>query len=134
MSDEVAVRFANEAFYVAFASRDLDAMEAVWVRNVSVTCIHPGWNPLSGRDAVMDSWAAILNNRNAPDIECRNAKAHVLGDRAYVICHEVLSEAFLVATNIFVRADDGWKMVHHQAGVAPPPDEDDEPERSDTMQ
>ena len=38
---------ANENFYKAFNSRDLDAMKKVWSSNEKVTCVHPGWNPLN---------------------------------------------------------------------------------------
>ena len=121
MSEQAAVLFANEAFYVAFAVCDFPAMDGLWSRRPSVTCIHPGWSALSGRDPVMESWRSILANPNAPRIGCRNAVAHVLGDSAYVVCYEAIDGSFLVATNVFVREDGGWKMVHHQAGATPPP-------------
>lgn len=120
MSDEVAVLFANEAFYAAFAGRDFVAMDALWSRHFAVTCTHPGWLPLSGREAVMESWKSILS-RDAPAIVCWNAAAHLTNDTAYVLCYEELQRGFLVATNIFVRESGGWKMVHHQAGACPPP-------------
>ena len=50
--DHEAVLFANEAFYQAFAARDLAAMEEVWAHHCPVACIHPGWPPLHGRQAV----------------------------------------------------------------------------------
>lgn len=121
MSDHAAVLFANDAFYVAFAGRDVAAMEGLWSQRHPVTCIHPGWLPLEGREAVMQSWEAILDNPNAPAIACLNASAHLLGDIAYVLCQERLEHGFLVATNVFVREPAGWKIVHHQAGASPPP-------------
>ena len=113
--------FANEAFYAAFNGRDLDAMDAVWAHTDSVTCIHPGWAPLTGRRAVMQSWRAILTNPNAPSISCRDERASIHGDVACVICVEVLEAGFLAATNVFVRDGSAWKMIHHHAGVCPSP-------------
>ena len=129
MSDEHAVLFANEAFYRAFADGDVDAMDAVWARSAPVACIHPGWAALAGREAVMESWRAILSSANRPAIESRGAAAYLHGDTALVICYEAVGGAWLVATNMFVREDGAWKMAHHQAGptTAPPLDEDDEP-------
>jgi ketosteroid isomerase-like protein len=121
VSDQVALLFTNEAFYAAFAGRDLNAMDGLWSRRSEVTCIHPGWLPLAGRDAVMQSWQAILANPASPAISCWNATAHVLGNVAYVLCHEQLQHGFLAATNVFVREDGSWKLVHHQAGASPPP-------------
>ena len=121
MSDHQAVLFANEAFYRAFADGDLSAMDAVWARAAPVACIHPGWAALSGREAVMESWRAILSSSNRPAIESRAATAFLYGDTAVVICYEAVNKAFLVATNVFVREGRAWKMVHHQAGPAAPP-------------
>ena len=130
MSDDQAVLFANEAFYRAFADGDPGAMDDVWARNAPVACIHPGWAALSGRENVMESWRAILTGANRPAIESLAATAFVYGDAAFVICYESLDEVLLIATNIFVREEGAWKMVHHQAGPSAPPvveEPDDEP-------
>lgn len=119
--DEPVVLFANEAFYLAFAGRDYPAMDAIWSRRPSVTCIHPGWRALIGREAVMKSWRAILDSPDSPRIVCRNAVARVLGDVAYVICCEIISNGVFAATNVFIREDGGWKLIHHQAGASPLP-------------
>ncbi|MEQ8193277.1 MAG: nuclear transport factor 2 family protein, partial [Rhodospirillales bacterium] len=61
-------------------------------------------------------------NPNAPEIRCHNASVSVIGDTAYVVCNEILKDkGFLIATNIFVREGSLWRMIHHQAGTAPPP-------------
>ena len=133
MPEHAAVLFANDAFYLAFANRDLDAMEDIWAKETSITCIHPGWDPLSDRDEVMDSWEAILNNPNATNISCKNPTVRVFGEIACVTCHEVLDQGFLVATNLFAQEDGQWKIIHHQAGAAPPPEEK-ESDPLDTMQ
>ena len=114
--DHDAVLFANEAFYRAFAARDLAAMEEVWARHCPVACIHPGWAPLHGREAVMRSWQGILGNPESPAVACHGARATVFGDSAMVVCFEAVPGGFLVATNLFVRQGAVWKLVHHQAG------------------
>jgi ketosteroid isomerase-like protein len=121
VSDQVSVLFANEAFYAAFAGRDIKAMDALWSRRPDVTCIHPGWPPLLGRDSVMQSWRAILSNPASPAIICENASAYVFADVAYVLCHENVEQTFLAATNVFLREKAGWKMLHHHAGPSPAP-------------
>ncbi len=133
MTETSAALFANDAFYVAFAGRDLQAMDRAWAEEVPVACIHPGWNPLAGREAVMESWAAILGNEGSPPVQCRNAHVTLIGDVAVVVCHEAIDDTFLVATNIFVKEDGRWKMIHHQAGPSQPPDEEGE-ESTDLLQ
>ena len=115
MRDEDQVLAANAAFYAAFAAKDEKAMAAVWAERAPVACIHPGWDALTDRGAVMRSWRQIVESPTAPNIVCKNETAYVMGDTAFVVCHEVLSEGVLAATNIFAREDGGWKLVHHQA-------------------
>ncbi len=114
--EQAAVLAANEAFYRAFAARDLAAMDRVWARGVAVTCVHPGWAPLLGRETVMESWAGILGNPDSPNIRCLEAQARIYGEAAMVVCYEVVQRGYLVATNLFVREGGAWKLCHHQAG------------------
>jgi hypothetical protein len=121
MSDTHALLFANSGFYAAFATRDFAAMEAVWSARDHVSCIHPGWSALIGRESVMDSWRTILTSSNAPRISCHNASAFLYDVVGYVICYEVLPDGILIATNVFAREAGEWKLVHHQAGQSPAP-------------
>jgi ketosteroid isomerase-like protein len=123
MSDSDAVLAVNQAFYDAFTQRDAEAMDALWAKRHPVTCIHPGWPSLSGRDEVVGSWRAILGNPSAPAVRCLKAEAHVAGEAAWVVCYEVLEGGSLVATNVFAREGSAWRMVHHQAGAAALPDD-----------
>lgn len=107
---------ANQRFYEAFAAADYAAMDELWAKVAPVTCVHPGWTPLVGRDAVMESWAAILESATPGELSHADAEAFVGADMAYVVCSETIGEAELIATNVFVLEDDDWKLVHHQAG------------------
>jgi ketosteroid isomerase-like protein len=115
MSSEFDVLDANSAFYAAFARRDLEAMSEVWASEAPVACVHPGWDALRGRDAVMESWRAILTGPGSPEIGCSHAFAQMLGETALVVCREHVPGGELVATNVFVREAEAWKLVHHQA-------------------
>ncbi len=115
MRGELEVLEANARFYEAFAKRDAGAMERVWAERYPVTCVHPGWDVLVGRERVLGSWRGILGSPGAPVISCSLAEACLLGDVALVTCQEVLAEGLLAATNVFAREGGAWRMVHHQA-------------------
>ena len=135
MSDQMTVLFANEAYYAAFQSGNYETMETLWARSFPVTCIHPGANNLSGWELVMESWKSILTNDDLVNMEIVNPRANVYGEVAVVVCYEVFQEVTLVATNIFVKEENHWKMVHHQAGGSPmPPLVDPGYEESTTLQ
>jgi hypothetical protein len=131
MQEHADVLFANDTFYFAFQMKDLEAMDGLWARSAPVACTHPGWPSLDGRDQVMQSWAAILGNPDSQPVTCRGAKARRYGDVACVTCYEVVADNLLAATNVFIREDDSWKLVHHQAGPCnAPPSELPEEEES----
>lgn len=127
MAEHDRVLMANEGFYLAFAEGDAPAMEALWAERAPVACIHPGWAPLWGREQVMRSWRDIFD-AGPPPIRCHGARAHLYGEVAFVTCYEAIDGGLLAATNIFVREDEAWKMVHHHAGPAalPGPGEEGE--------
>ena len=134
MSDTAELMFANDAFYHAFRSRDLAAMEVLWAQHAPIACVHPGWHALNTREAVMESWEGILSNPEAPAVGCRGARAYLVGDLGpgrlgIVVCYEIFRGSVLTATNIFLREDGAWRMVHHHAGPCgtPPPELAEDP-------
>lgn len=116
MTDEDGVLAANAAFYAAFNGRDMAAMDALWSADEAVSCIHPGWNVLSGREAVLGSWRGILANPEQPRIVAGGAEVHIGGELAVIVCRELVAGSPLAATNVFLREDGGWKLLHHQSG------------------
>jgi ketosteroid isomerase-like protein len=120
--DRDGVLEANRAFYRAFARRDIAALEELWANATPVACLHPGQAPLFERAAIMESWQAIFRNPGTPtEIRIVEDRVVVRGRMGIVICREVFSRAHLLATNMFVREGDAWKIAHHQSAAAPPP-------------
>jgi ketosteroid isomerase-like protein len=115
MTESDAVLAANLEFYRAFTSRDFPAMDRLWARKTMVLCTHPGWIPLAGRSAVMASWHGILSNPDAPLIMCHDDAAYLYGDFAMVQCEEELTGANLAATNVFIKEDGEWRLIHHHS-------------------
>jgi len=96
--------------------------------------VHPGWPLLVGWDAVRSSWATIFANTGEMRFTLSDVRASASGDLAWVTCTEnIFSEVqgrlavtSILATNLFERAADGWRLVHHHAShvfsAAPPAD------------
>lgn len=116
MTDNDAVLAANLEFYRAFAERDFEAMEALWAKEAPVACTHPGWAPLTDREDIIESWRGILANPDSPRAACHGEEVFLWGAVAMVICEEELPGNTLTATNLFVKEDGDWRMVHHHAG------------------
>ena len=122
-ADRAEVEEANARFYRVFESLDLRQMDEVWAHADHVRCVHPGGGLLTGWDAVRESWEAIFKNSEEMRFSITDVNAYVEGPIGWVTCTEnILSEArgnisvtSLLATNIFERSADEWRMIHHHA-------------------
>lgn len=134
MSDSDAILAANAAYYRAFSTGDVAAMGRIWADD-GVSCVHPGWTPLIGRAAVIESYRNILTSPNRVRIAHREDTAIVIGDEGRVVCIEIVEEtALLAATNFFRHIGGAWRMVHHQASpIAVAVDESEPPPRGQRL-
>lgn len=116
MSESVAIGFANEAFYQAFATADIAAMNDVWAPQGPIFCCHPGWPPLSTRDEVLASWGRIFAASGAMPIRCLAPEIGIFSGVGLVCCYEALGGHGFVVTNLFAKFGQRWHMIHHHAG------------------
>ena len=117
---------AEAAFYAAFEARNLDAMMAVWAHDDSIACIHPLAAPLDGRAAVAAGWRSMFEAAGQFRVqvelahEIREAGQVIRIVREYlVIGHETEPRPPILATNVYRREADGWRMVLHHASPLP---------------
>ena len=127
----------NAAFYEAFENADLDTMRDLWLDHEESLCVHPGALPVRGTAAISRSWALIMANTPYIQFFLTDVEVSVRGDVASVTCTEnVLTAddragpdgfggARAVATNVFVRTPEGWRLwIHHASPVLSGPDHD----------
>ncbi len=126
-----AVEAANQAFYDAVETADLDALERLLLGGAAgegVSVVHPGWPVLRGRGHVLRSYALIMANTDYLQFFLTDVEVAVAGDTALVTCTEnILSGGpaepdgsagelvggLVVATNVFRRTGHGWRMWSH---------------------
>jgi ketosteroid isomerase-like protein len=129
-ADHREVEAVNAAFYEAFESADLDTMRDLWLEDSETLCVHPGALPVRGTPAINRSWALIMANTPYIQFFLTDVEVSVWERVASVTCTEnVLTgndstgpDAFggakAVATNVFVRTEDGWRLwIHHASPV-----------------
>lgn len=125
---------ANAAFYRAFESLDMDAMEDAWEAGDRLFCVHPGWQALVGREAVMESWRVILANTGKIVFALTQVHGRIAGTVGIVTLYESIDsqvgqgrhQAAAVATNLFRydQREGRWKLFHHHASLASAPEDD----------
>lgn len=119
-TDELSRR--NQAFYEAFEARDLDAMSDIWEHSDRVSCTHPGWAVLRGWGAVAASWLAMFQGPQQIQFILTDEHVEVDGDLGWVTVDENIigdqTGSTVSALNVFVRTEDGWRLVaHHGSAV-----------------
>ncbi len=126
-TDEQEVLAANQAFYVALQSMDLEKMDAAWWHEDWVKCMHPGWDLIQGWEEIRESWAKIFRSTEFMRVTISRPLVKVLENVAWVSCIENVTSSYeggfatavIEATNIFVRRNGKWRMVHHHAAPLP---------------
>lgn len=115
------------AFYDAFTRSDLDAMMAVWADDDDIYCVHPQSPRVAGVERVRESWRQVFASGQTLRFQLRDQQ-YVRGMMISVhsvyehiaIAGEPRSHApMMVATNIYMRTERGWRMVAHHASPAP---------------
>ncbi|MEU6340036.1 nuclear transport factor 2 family protein [Streptomyces sp. NPDC046977] len=143
-AEAAQVEQANQAFYDAVERSDLDALEELVLTGPlaeTVSVVHPGWPVLRGRREVMRSYALIMANTDYIQFFLTDVEVAVDGDTALVTCTEniltggpaeeegdmgSLVGGLVVATNVFRRTPEGWRLwVHHGSPVMAGAGEDD---------
>ena len=126
---EADVLAANEAFYAAVESGDLDLLRGLSCTERELVCVHPGVEPIHGTAAVLRSWALIMANTDYIQFFLTGVAVSVTGGLAVVTCTENIltpaggagggEAAFrggkAQAMNVFTREATGWRLWIHQA-------------------
>lgn len=130
---------AEAAFYDAFMKHDLEAMMAVWSDDDEIYCVHPRGPRITGVVQVRESWRQIF--ASGQNIRFQLREQHLL-HAMMVSVHSVYehmvtttdprARGCVLATNIYMRTERGWRMMVHHASPAPVVDETD-PRRGKTL-
>ena len=117
---------AEAAFYEAFEKGDLDAMMDVWADDDDIVCVHPGGPRLAGTEQVREAWRQIFSV--GQNLRFRLNKLHALNGMTLVV-HSVYEQITaagetrarqpVIATNVYMRTENSWRMVVHHASPAP---------------
>jgi len=135
MSDDKAILEANEAFYRAFESLNIETMERVWLSDPRIICIHPGWPKLAGWGPIMASWERIFDNIFEMKFDVEVISVRSDGNLGIAVVDEGLTQSGsegklrtrVLTTNVFERVGDRWSMVLHHGSPVMGASEDDEP-------
>ncbi len=111
------------AFYEALNRADIDALMLLWAGDEEIVCIHPGGPRLHGHAAIQASWEAIFERGGLQIRPSQLHETHNLMSSVHTVVEGVTANAaepaHLVATNVYMKTPQGWRIVLHHVSVAP---------------
>lgn len=97
---------------------------AVWSEDDATVCIHPGAPRLEGRAQIQQSWQEIFEAGPALEFAIRDERVTEDQHIAVRLVREEISVAgelvsVTLATNVYHRVGDGWRMMLHHSSPEP---------------
>lgn len=109
-------------FYDALRSGDIDKLMRCWADEDEISCVHPGGSRVVGAGAIRSAFDAMFANgtiRATPmrvrKIEALSSSVHSVIEKIEVMTPEGPREAYVIATNVYHKTAQGWRMVAHHA-------------------
>ncbi|MES2632040.1 MAG: nuclear transport factor 2 family protein [Pseudomonadota bacterium] len=110
------------AFYQALQNADIEKLMACWADEDDIVCVHPGGPRVVGAMAIRATFEAMFNNgsirawpERARKTQALASAVHNVLERVEVLSTEGPAQAWVIATNVYHRTAQGWRMVAHHA-------------------
>lgn len=109
-------------FYEALQQGDLVRLMTVWADDEEIACVHPGGPRVVGPVAVRAAFEAVLTQgpidisvHHVRRLEQAHMAVHHVTELVRAVTPEGPQTAYVMATNVYVRTEQGWRMVAHHA-------------------
>jgi ketosteroid isomerase-like protein len=116
-------------FYEALQTGDLARLMALWADDDDIACVHPGGPRVVGPAAIRASFEALFANGTIPvqpqrmrRVESASCSVHHVAERVDIRTAEGLQTAWVIATNVYFKTAQGWRLVLHHASPGSPHD------------
>ena len=110
------------AFYEALQNGDIDKLMACWADEDDIVCIHPGGPRVVGAVAIRATFEAMFSNgsirawpQQARKLQAVASAVHNVLERIEVLTPDGPGQAWVIATNVYYKTAQGWRMVVHHA-------------------
>ncbi len=117
-------------FYESLQQADLNKLMAVWSDDDDIACVHPGGSRMVGQAAIRAGFEAIFANGAIPvqpqgvrRLAALGCAVHHVVERITLAEAQGSRSAWVLATNVYVKTAQGWRLVAHHASPGSEPTE-----------
>ena len=114
-------------FYEAFQSGDIDKLMACWADEDDIVCVHPGGARLLGAGNIRAAFDAMfvhgsiqVKAEKVHRVVSLNCSVHSVLERIEILTDEGPRHAYVIATNVYQKTLQGWRMVAHHSSPGTP--------------
>ena len=114
-------------FYEALQRGDIEALMGVWSDDEDIVCVHPGGPRIVGAAAIRATFDSIFANgpisvhpEKLRTVNTGHCAVHNLMERVDISTDEGPNTAWVIATNVYIKTDHGWRLVAHHASPGSP--------------
>ena len=115
------------AFYDALQCGDIEKLMACWADEDDIVCVHPGGSRILGAGAIRSAFDMMFANgsiqaraEKVHAVESLYSSVHSVLERIEVLTEEGPRHAYVIATNVYQKTAQGWRMVAHHASPGTP--------------
>ncbi|MDD0812356.1 nuclear transport factor 2 family protein [Curvibacter sp. RS43] len=115
------------AFYEALQTADIGLLMSCWADEDDIVCVHPGGPRLVGAGAIRAAFemlfaqgALAVRIERVQRVDALASAVHSVIERIEVLTASGPREAWVVATNVYHKTAQGWRLVAHHASPGSP--------------
>lgn len=117
----------EQQFYEALQRGDIERLMAVWSDDEEISCVHPGGPRVVGAAAIRSAFDAIFANgainvqpEKVRRLQTLTSAVHSVLEHIQIMTAEGPQSAWVVATNVYLKGAQGWRLVAHHASPGSP--------------
>ena len=112
----------EQQFYEALQRGDIERLMAVWADDEDISCVHPGGPRVVGAGAIRAAFESMFANgvidarpEKVRRLQTHACAVHSVLEHIHVMTTDGPQTGWVVATNVYVKAAQGWRLVAHHA-------------------
>jgi ketosteroid isomerase-like protein len=109
-------------FYEALQQGDIERLMAAWADDEEIVCVHPGGPRLVGIAAVRAAFESMFSHgtidahpERVRRLQSPMSAVHSVLERVNLMTPEGPRSAWVIATNVYQKTPQGWRLVAHHA-------------------
>jgi ketosteroid isomerase-like protein len=130
----------EQQFYEALQRGDIERLMSVWSDDEEISCVHPGGPRVVGAGAIRAAFESIfahgaVNARpeKVRRLQTLSCAVHSVLEQIQIMTPEGPQTAWVVATNVYLKTAQGWRLVSHHASPGSPREVQDIVEAASTL-